>query len=200
MNADPTFWLLARGSGIAAFVLLWLSVVAGLTLSSRPFGRALPPALVTEVHRTLGLTGLVAAVIHAGALVADATVHVSPLAVFVPGLVDYRSAWTAFGVLAFDLVLVLQVSFALRSRIGVRRWRRLHYVSFLTYALAAAHGVLAGSDSGLPWMFGVYVVSVASVVGLTAFRFTGARKPRRRPAPRPDVARPIDPTPKGHLT
>lgn len=196
MTEDPTFWILARGAGIGGYVLLWLSVVAGLTLSSRPFGRAISPAIITEVHRALALTGLVAIVVHALALVADATVEVSPLAIFVPGLVDYRSVWTALGVLAFDLVLVLQVSFALRSRIGVKRWRRLHYVSFLTFALAAGHGLLVGTDSGLAWMQAVYVVSVASVAGLTAFRFLGARKRRVTRAPR--APRPLETRTEGH--
>ena len=38
MTHDPTFWLLARASGLTAYVLLTLSVLAGLVLKSRPFG------------------------------------------------------------------------------------------------------------------------------------------------------------------
>jgi hypothetical protein len=41
VRGDPTFWLLARASGLTAYVLLTGSVLAGLTLKSRPFGRAL---------------------------------------------------------------------------------------------------------------------------------------------------------------
>ena len=37
MHHDPTFWLLARASGLTAYVLLTLSVLAGLVLKSRPF-------------------------------------------------------------------------------------------------------------------------------------------------------------------
>ena len=44
MRHDPTFWLLARASGLTAYVLLTLSVLAGLVLKSRPF-RALKPAV-----------------------------------------------------------------------------------------------------------------------------------------------------------
>ena len=56
MTHDPTFWLLARASGITAYVLVTLSVLAGLVLKSRPFAR-LRPATVTNVHRALGCVG-----------------------------------------------------------------------------------------------------------------------------------------------
>ena len=44
MKTDPTFWLLARASGLTAYGLLTTSVLAGLVLKSKPFGRALKPA------------------------------------------------------------------------------------------------------------------------------------------------------------
>jgi hypothetical protein len=45
MKGDPTFWLLARSSGLTAYVLMTMSVLAGLTVKSRPFGRASRPPL-----------------------------------------------------------------------------------------------------------------------------------------------------------
>ena len=55
---DPTFWILARASGLTAYFLLTLSVLAGLVLKSRPFGRALSAAAVTDTHRFLATLGL----------------------------------------------------------------------------------------------------------------------------------------------
>ena len=57
MTHDPTFWLLARAAGLAAYAILTASVLAGLVLKSRPFAR-LKAATVTEIHRTLAVTGL----------------------------------------------------------------------------------------------------------------------------------------------
>ena len=37
MKSDPTFWILARTSGLVAYALLTASVLAGLVLKSRPF-------------------------------------------------------------------------------------------------------------------------------------------------------------------
>ena len=44
MRGDPTFWMLARASGLTAYLLLTASVVAGLVVKSRPFGRAVKAA------------------------------------------------------------------------------------------------------------------------------------------------------------
>ena len=38
VKTDPTFWLLARASGLTAYVLLTTTALAGLVLKSRPFG------------------------------------------------------------------------------------------------------------------------------------------------------------------
>ena len=131
MHHDPTFWLLARAAGLTAYALLALSVLVGLVLKSRPFAR-LRPAVATELHKTLALTGLGAVVMHAVALVLDSTVKVSLAALVVPGLVSYRPPAVAAGVVAGWLFILVTGSFWLRKRIGTRVWRRLHWA---TYAL-----------------------------------------------------------------
>ncbi len=175
---DPTFWILARASGLTAYALLTLSVLAGLVLKSRPFTR-LKPAYVTETHRTLALLALGALALHGLALVFDASIHVSPLALVIPGLVGYRPAWTASGVVAGDLILLVIASFWVRRRIGIRNWRRLHWTTYAVFALATVHGLFAGTDSRS--LAGLYVGAVFSVVLATAWR---ALVPPVRPQPK----------------
>ena len=167
---DPTFWILARASGLTAYVLLTMSVLAGLVLKSRPFGRALSAAAVTDTHRFLALLGLGAVGIHGLTLVLDSTVHISLPALLVPGLAPYRPLWTALGVLAAELAVVLVISFPLRKRIGMRAWRRLHWATYGVFALATVHGLAAGTDTPTPWAFALYVAAVGSVVFATAWR------------------------------
>ena len=106
MHNDPTFWLLARASGLTAYVVLTLSVLAGLVLKSRPFQRLRAPS-VAEVHKTLALTGIGALVLHAASLVLDTTVRVSLAGLLVPGLVTYRPAAVAAGVVAAWLLVAI---------------------------------------------------------------------------------------------
>ncbi len=87
---DPTFWILARASGLTAYVLLTLSVLAGLVIKTRPFGRALNAAAVADTHRFLSLLALGAVAVHGLALVLDSTVRIGLGALLVPGLAGYR--------------------------------------------------------------------------------------------------------------
>lgn len=182
MKTDPTFWLLARTTGLTSYALLTSSVIAGLVLKSRPFGRAIKPAYATELHRTLALLSLIALALHALALVLDRSIDIGPGALFVPGLAPYRPLWTGIGVLAGELAVLIYASFSLRRLIGVRNWRRLHYLTYLTFAGATAHGVMAGSDSGQPWAVGLYLGAVGAVAAATAWRLV---IPPARPSPRP---------------
>ena len=132
---DPTFWLLARASGMTAYVLVTLSVLAGLVLKSRPFTR-LRPATVTQIHRALALNAVAAIAAHGIALVLDTTVKVSPIALAIPGLISYRPLATSLGVLAAELTILVYASFSLRRRIGFRAWRALHWATYGVFALA----------------------------------------------------------------
>jgi sulfoxide reductase heme-binding subunit YedZ len=171
MTHDPTFWLLARAAGLAAYALLAGSVLAGLVVKARPFGRALKAAPATDLHRTLALLGLGFLGLHGVALVLDSTVHISPAALVVPGLSPYRPVATAVGVLAAELMLLVYVSFGLRRRIGIKAWRRLHWTTYGIFAAATVHGLAAGSDSGRPWALGLYLGALGSVALASAWRF-----------------------------
>ncbi len=185
MAHDPTFWLIARATGLLAFVLVSATVVAGLVLKGRPLP-SLRPAGVTDVHRFLSLVSLMAVALHGIALVLDSTVEISLQALVVPGLVPYRPLWTGVGVAAAELMLLIHLSFRYRKRIGVKNWRRLHYATYLVFVGAALHGLLSGTDSARPWALAGYVAAIAAVVGLTAWRVTTpARRPPREAAQAP---------------
>jgi sulfoxide reductase heme-binding subunit YedZ len=170
VKTDPTFWILARASGMLAYALLTASVLVGIVLRARPFGRSLRPATVTDLHRFLAVLGLGALLLHGAALVLDDAVDISPAALLVPGLVPYRPLWTSAGVLAGELTLLIYVSFSLRRRIGTRAWRRLHWLTYLVFALGTLHGLAAGSDSDRTWALSLYGAAVGSVVAAAAWR------------------------------
>jgi hypothetical protein len=151
VRSDPTFWILARASGILAYALLTSSVLAGIVLKARPFGAALKAAVVTDLHRFLALLGLGFIALHGAALVLDSTVRISVAALFVPGLVPYRPLWSSLGVLAADLMLLVYASSAL-------------------FALATVHGLAAGTDAGRPWPLALYGGAVGAVTAAAGWR------------------------------
>jgi methionine sulfoxide reductase heme-binding subunit len=187
MSHDPTFWILARAAGLTAYVLLTSSVLAGLVVKAKPFGRALRPATAVDLHRTIALLALGALAVHGTALVLDTTVQIGIGALFVPGLAPYRPLWTGLGVVAAELMVVVYASFSLRRRIGQKAWRRLHWVTYGLFASATAHGLMAGSDSGRGWAIALYLGAVGAVAFATAWRVlvpanAGAARPQPLPA------------------
>ena len=132
------------------------------------------------MHKTLAVTGLGTLALHGTALVLDSTVKVTPTALLVPGLVAYRPVPVAIGVVGGWLFALVTASFWLRKRIGVKNWRRLHWLTYALFLLATLHGVLAGTDTARPWTRDLYLGALGSVAAGTAWRVL-APPPRRAP-------------------
>lgn len=190
---DPTFWILARASGLTAYALLTLSMLAGLTVKSRPLGRAVKTASVTDTHRFLSLLALGALAVHGTALVLDTAIKIPLGALLLPGASPYRPVATGLGVVAAELAALLVLSFPLRKRIGMRTWRRLHWLTYAAFVLATAHGLAAGTDSARPWAFALYLGAVGAVASATAWRaLVRPTSTRSKGAPHvPDRDRPV---------
>jgi len=83
---------------------------------------------------------------------------------------SYRPVWVGLGQIGLYLLALVTLSFYVRRWIGARTWRLLHFLSFAVFALALAHGLFSGTDSGAPWVVWMYLASGLSVVALTAYR------------------------------
>ena len=170
MKSDPTYWLLARASGLVAYAILTASVLAGLVLKARPLGRSVSPAAIVDTHRFLALLGLGAVVLHGTALVLDDAVDIGLGALLLPGTAPYRPRATALGVVAAELMVLVYVSFSLRRRIGAKAWRILHWFTYVVFALSTLHGLAAGTDSGRTWALALYGAAVGAILAAFAWR------------------------------
>ena len=187
VNVQHTEWLIARGAGFTAFLLLTASVTAGLALSLRLRSPRWPAVITKGLHQHLTTLSLWMLGLHVGMLIIDGKSGVPPLAAAIPFRSDYRPWAVAVGVLGTYAVLTLIISTKLKGRIGHARWRRLHYLAFLAYGAALLHGLLAGTDTGTTWASAMYFGSAILVGGLTITRITG----------RTTAAVPARPTPAG---
>lgn len=179
---DVSFWwILARASGVAAYALITASMLAGVALRSRLVQRVASPVAKVEWHRVLATLGLAMTAIHGIALVMDDYVAIAPVDLVVPGGVGYRPLWVAAGVLALWLMVIVAVTAGMRRHVGAAVWKPVHLASYAVFVTATAHGVMAGTDSGRPWMAGAYLGAVALVVGVASRRFlAGPNAPLRR--------------------
>jgi predicted ferric reductase len=176
-----TFWYLTRASAFVAYGLLWWSMASGLAITNR-MARAWPGGpTVSNLHEYASILGLAFGTIHALSLLGDHYIGYSLTQILVPfSNAAYQPFWVGLGQVAFYLMIPVTFSFYLRRWIGGRAWRVIHYLSFATFALALAHGIWSGSDSGATWAQWAYLASGISLVVLTIFRIQVSRKPGRR--------------------
>ena len=182
LEHDRVPWYVTRVSALLAYLALTASVVYGLLLSTKLLDRIAHRAVSFTLHQDLASVGLALALVHAAVLMIDRSVPYTPLEVVVPFIGPYEPLWVGMGQIALGLTIAVLVSFYLRRRIGQKAWRQLHYVSFLAFLAATAHGLMAGTDSGAPWAFAGYVAAVAAVTFLLAYRIVMAMAARRASA------------------
>ena len=155
MNSQ-VWWFVARSSGIIAWALLTLSVVWGLLLSTkvsatRIAARKLRPAWILDLHRHLGGLAVIFTAIHLIGIAADSYVTFGWADIFVPMASEWKPGAVAFGVVSLYLLLAIEVTSLAIRRLPRTAWRWVHRTSFLLYATATYHGILAGTDAGNQW-------------------------------------------------
>jgi predicted ferric reductase len=176
-------WLVARASGVTAFIALGLEVILGLMTSTRLTSSWLPRALRIDLHRWLSPLVLALVAGHAAVLLADDHVRLDAIDVLVPLAATTRSVGVGLGIVALYLTVVVHVSFALRRRLGTTTWRRLHYLSFAGFVAAAAQALVAGSDAGHPWVIALAAIPLAATAALLVIRVAGALELPQRVKP-----------------
>jgi predicted ferric reductase len=178
-SAPKAYWYLSRASALVAFCLLWFAMALGLGITNK-LARLWPGGLTAfELHQAASLLGLDLALFHGLILLGDRYMNFSLGQVLVPfATASYRPLWTGLGQIGFYLFAIVSLSFYLRRFIGQKAWRTLHYLSFVVFALALTHGLLSGTDSGAPFVRGLYLASGASLLFLTVYRvLVSASKP-----------------------
>jgi len=146
-SGPSALWYAARGSGLAALVILTLSVVLGVVTSVRWSTERWPRFVVELLHRNGSLLALGLIVVHIASVVIDAFAPIGWKDAVIPFFSSYRPIWLGLGAIAFDLLIALIVTSLLRHRIGHRTWRFVHWFAYLCWPLVVVHGLASGSDT-----------------------------------------------------
>ena len=108
-GSEPkVYWFLSRGSAVAAYWLLWLSVSMGIVITNKlaQVWPGIPPAY--ELHEFASLLGLGFALFHALVLMGDRYMSYSLAQVLIPfNSTSYRPLWVGAGQAAFYLWAVV---------------------------------------------------------------------------------------------
>ncbi|MDP9237225.1 MAG: ferric reductase-like transmembrane domain-containing protein [Chloroflexota bacterium] len=164
------FWYLSRAAGFTAYLLLFVSVALGISMGTRLIERVVRRNTVFDLHRFTTLLALAFTLFHVYILLLDGFFNFNVWQLSIPFLSPYRGWQIAVGVFALYALVLIIVSFYARQAIGYRAWRALHFLTFGMFALAAFHGIVAGTDTTESWAKAIYVATGAATVLLILYR------------------------------
>jgi predicted ferric reductase len=194
-GAEPkAFWYLSRATAFVSLTLLSVSMALGLGVTNKMvrFWPGTPAAFA--IHEYVSLIGLAFALFHALIILGDKYITFTLTQILVPfSTVEYRPLWVGLGQIGFYTWIIVALSFYIRSRIGQKTWRLLHYLSFAMYLLALFHGIFSGTDTNAAWAQQYYWFSGASLLFLLFVRVLTpiinflfpVQKRKPTPSPRP---------------
>jgi sulfoxide reductase heme-binding subunit YedZ len=181
-NGIHIWWILSRGTGIAAVLLAGISVTAGLLAGRGRLTRLGRFADIKPLHEALSIATIVLIAAHGLLLLGDPWLNPGPAGITVPFQMSYRPFWTGVGVIAGYGIVLLGLSYYARKWIGPARWRVAHRFVAVFWILGIFHTFGAGTDAGELWL--IIPVALFSLPPLVLLgmrlgrRPAGARKQR----------------------
>lgn len=179
------WWYSTRAAGVVAWVLLGLSILWGLATTTAILQERRRPGWLLDLHSWLGGTACVFTGIHILALLGDDYVEFGPKEVFVPMTSAWRPAAVAWGIVAFYLLVAVQVTSLLRRRLPKRLWRAVHTSSFVLFVTAGVHAGMSGTDIANILYRSVTILITSLVVLAALYRILAGTVRRNAAANRP---------------
>ncbi len=168
-DSQQLWWYVTRSAGIIAYLLLWLSVVWGLAVPSRIISPVLEQGYTFDFHQFISLLSIGFVLLHILVLAFDRYLPYSTIQILIPFLSPYRPLWVGIGVISFYIILLVTITFYLRSRIGMNKFKTIHVFSLLGYLGVTLHGLYSGTDAPLLSMQLVYRGTFLTVIFLTVY-------------------------------
>ena len=174
-HGSTALWYLTRATGLVSLLLLSATVILGTVASLGWTTDRWPRFLSQSVHRNLSLLCITLIGVHVITTVGDGYVPIGFADAVLPFRSPYRPVWVGLGAVAFDLLLAVGVTSALRRRIGVGAWRGVHWLAYACWPIAVLHGLGSGSDARLPGATLVFLLCVTSVAAAVTWRLAAGR-------------------------
>lgn len=165
-NELPPGQLLYRFSklaGLYAVMLLWMQVMYGL-LKTLPRVQGILPIWSVSLHRGLGLSVLVLALLHFGLFVIAVSLRKQAVAwnLFLPDFSQgFYTSVVSVGWCALLVLLIVAIVGLLRNKLS-GPWLKLHRLALLVLWAGMVHGLLIGTDTSTGLWKGVLMFCVAT--------------------------------------
>jgi len=180
---------LARVIGLLGLGLLILSSILGTLMASRTAQRlSWLKARAFRDHRTLSIIGAALFLLHPlPLLLAHSVTGMRWFNIFVPFTAPKQTILIAWGTLAAYSLLVVTVSSLYLKQLGRRRWRLLHYGSYVVLGLGMLHALTISNEFYRNEPFRItepdkflLALAVPLILAFPAWRVFAARQNRLR--------------------
>jgi methionine sulfoxide reductase heme-binding subunit len=151
-SSPRALWYLTRGTGVVALLLFTLTVTLGIANYKRLQTRRIPRFVIDGLHRNAALLAVTFLSLHILTTLLDHYVPIRLIDVVVPFGAVYKPLWLGLGAIAFDLLMAVALTSALRRRLGYRAWRSVHWLAYAAWPVALIHGLGMGTDRHAHWM------------------------------------------------
>ncbi len=185
------WWYVARSSGIVAWALAALAVLWGLLLSTKVMGKKVRPNWLLDLHRFLGGLTVVFIGVHLAGLFLDPYVDFGAVQLLVPFASSWKPLAVAWGVVAFYVVLAVEITSLLRTYIPKRWWRAVHMSSYAVFVFGTVHLLTAGTDRHSPLLLWTVAGFTVAIAAMTLYRVLTSRETRTTDSDTIRAAQPI---------
>ncbi|MDR7239789.1 putative ferric reductase [Neobacillus drentensis] len=158
-------WYMIRATGLAASLLLYLSVIIGL-YSQVQKKRKQKVTISLFLHESLANWALYLVIGHVGFLLIDSYISLQWFEVLIPFNTDYKPLPMALGALSFYFLIMTIVTSKVRKKIGYQKWRKLHALNPILYIFVTIHGLLIGTDIQGAVLAAVNILPVILIGGM----------------------------------
>jgi len=177
MDPQLFVWIVARATGVAAYIALCVSILSGIALRTSVLDFLATNRALRSLHDFMTWVWIPLGLAHAGSLLLDRTAQITPLDLVVPFGVSYAPLAIGLGTLSLDIVLVITVTSWLRRRLDDRLWRWIHRASYVAFVTLFLHALLSGTDFSSPLISSISWSAALGIGLLAASRIFFGRLP-----------------------
>jgi sulfoxide reductase heme-binding subunit YedZ len=168
-SAHFPVWNTIRAAGLTSYLLMFVSVAAGIS-HSFSFFKPKRKKQFLLVHQSSGWFGLLFGMIHGLVLSFDQSIHFPLSDILIPFTSDYKPISTGLGTISLYILFVLIITSDFIKQLGRKTWKAIHFLAFPGYLLALYHGITSGTDTQQPLILGMYSITGCIVLILLFLR------------------------------
>ncbi|MDP9321764.1 MAG: ferric reductase-like transmembrane domain-containing protein [Chloroflexota bacterium] len=177
MDPQLFIWIVARATGVAAYIALCLAVLSGIALRTSVLDFLATNRALRSLHDFVTWVWIPLGFAHVTTLLLDKTAQIAPLDLVVPFQVGYAPVAIGLGTLSLDIVVLVTITSWLRRKMDDRLWRWLHRTSYVAFVTLFLHALLSGTDFSSPLISSISWSAALGIGLLAASRIFFGRLP-----------------------